>query len=240
MTEKQTNQRSPKTTIKFYKNSLRYLIAYCGEKQQQQQQQSQSNSDDSSLEKLVDCIRMLTIKYGKLVASILQDEYVSILNAVDFGSGNGNGNGNNNAASRLNETNKRKLLEMIHWLPKISRFLLSKLAILVLHDKLSVYNVNHVLEMIKERAAEASENTPTEQPCVVIDDSNYVMFLACLFNGYQSFELMNSDEQNDSGDYVRIDLARFQSQTKLMPVQENTFTFYFIYLSLFHFFLYNN
>ena len=110
----------------FYKRALKYLIQYPKE-------------STNNLAILINWIRKLTIKNHKSIANILQDQYINILNSINFENTN------------ISESNKKHVLELIFWLPKINRYLFSKLAILILNKNLSLFNSNHILGILKLR-----------------------------------------------------------------------------------------
>lgn len=54
-------------------------------------------------------------------------------------------------SKQVTEACKKKLLELIYWLPKINRFLFTKLSILILKKNLSIVNTNQILGILKTR-----------------------------------------------------------------------------------------
>ena len=50
------------------------------------------------------------------------------------------------------------------------------------------------------------------------DQSDYLMFLITLFNGYSSFDILNSSSDNKQKEYLIMDENKFQNQQKLLPV----------------------
>lgn len=115
------------------------------------------------IEIIVDWIRRLIIskeKNHKVVVNLLEDDYINILNSIDFES------------PHISESCKKKLLELINWLPNINRYLFTKLSILILNKKTSLFNTNLILDILKSRLDSNS-----------FDQSDYLMFLMNLFNG---------------------------------------------------------
>jgi hypothetical protein len=84
----------------------------------------------------------LIIRRGKshnILLNLLENEYINMINALDFES------------SEISDSCKKKLLELLFWLPRINRYLFSKLSILILCKKLSIFNANQILSILKMR-----------------------------------------------------------------------------------------
>jgi hypothetical protein len=129
--------------------------------------------------------------------SQLENEYINILNSVDF---------TTDAAAAADESSQKKILELIYWLPRVNRYLLTKLSILILNGKLSAFQTNQVVFILKERLDSDA-----------FDHSDYLMFLVTLFNGYSGFDVLNAGQLvgNVSYDQFIVDHTRFESQVKL-------------------------
>jgi len=169
--------------LSFYKKTFAYCISYAKEKK-------------PKLESLIDWLRRLVIKKEKsmqAVLTLLEAEYINMFNALDFES------------NEVSDSCKKKLLELIYWLPRINRYLFTKLSILILNKKCSVFNTNQILGILKSRL----ESEP-QQEC--IDQSDYLMFLTSLFNGYSGFDLVN---KNVGLEFYDLDCAKFQQHEKL-------------------------
>jgi hypothetical protein len=52
-------------------------------------------------------------------------------------------------SKEVTDSAKKKLLELLYWLPKINRYLFSKLSILILTKKISIINTNQILDILK-------------------------------------------------------------------------------------------
>lgn len=79
-------------------------------------------------------------------------------------------------SDEIKDSCKKKLLELLYWLPRINRYLFSKLSILILSKKLSIYNTNQILGILHMKL-ELKDSLNT------FDQSDYLMFLMSLFNG---------------------------------------------------------
>ncbi len=116
----------------------------------------------------------------------------------------------------MSEACKKKLLELVFWLPKVNRFLFTKLAILVLKKSLSAVNTNQVLGILKLRLDHAtSSNEPAFDHC------DYLMFLTCLFNGASGFDLMSTLPATPDSEFFSLDCARFRQHLALCKHLEN-------------------
>lgn len=118
----------------FYKKCFKYLIALAKE----------TKTDNNKLELLIDWIRRIIISQenkpnGAQVLAVLEDDYMNLLNGIDF------------EAKNVNDSVKKKVLELIYWLPKINRYLLSKLSILILNKNIDIVCVNQILNILKLR-----------------------------------------------------------------------------------------
>ena len=109
----------------------------------------------------------------------------------------------------MTESCKKKLLELIYWLPKINRFLFTKLSILILKKSLSIVNTNQILGILKTRL----DTKDAEPPFELMD---YLMFLTSLFNGSSGFDLMNSTSPAAlTKEFFSLDCAKFNKHVKL-------------------------
>ena len=126
------------------------------------------NERKDRLEALIDWIRRLMLakcKSDSFVLNVLEEEYINILNKtgnstiwkiteitwswleffhlnwiqLDFES------------EQLSESCKKKILQLVSWLPKINRYLFTKLSILITNKNLSISNTNQILEVLKNR-----------------------------------------------------------------------------------------
>ena len=134
----------------FYKKLFKFLMLYEKEKK-------------DKIETIIDWIRRLIIskeKTHKIVVNLLEVVYINILNSIDFES------------PHISESCKKKLLELINWLPKINRYLFTKLSILILNKKISLFSTSQILDILKSRL---------DTNC--FDQSDYLIFLMNLFNG---------------------------------------------------------
>ena len=50
---------------------------------------------------------------------------------------------------QISDSSKKRMLELLNWLPKINRYLFTKLAILILSKSLSIVNANKILSILK-------------------------------------------------------------------------------------------
>lgn len=168
----------------FYKKMLKFLASNLKEKKH------------DKIETIFDWIRNLSIRKQNCLNS-LQDEYINILNMTDF--------------KDLNESSIKKLIELVHWLPKVNRYLFTKLSFLVLGNNLSLFNVNQLLSILKVKNENGS-----------CDQSDYIMFILNLFNGYSSFELLHSTRDNQTGDFYMFENgAKFTRHVELCSELEN-------------------
>lgn len=170
--------------VAFFKKIFTYCIAY-------------EKENKEKLEALIDWIRKLIIRKEKLqtgILSILENEYINMLNNLDFES------------KEVPESCKKKLLELIYWLPRINRFLFTKLSILILKKNLSIVNTNQILSILKERLEKNDSS---------FDHSDYYMFLTSLFNGASGFDLMNNNTQIQRNESFTLDYVKFRQHAKL-------------------------
>jgi hypothetical protein len=189
-----TSNSYENTFIKFYKTIFKYCIAYEKEKK-------------PKLESMLNWIRKLIIKKEKsqcaaIVMGELEDEYVNILNSIDFES------------KQISEQAKRKLFELIFWLPKVSQYIFTKLAILILNKHFSSFIINHIFDIIKMKLDKCSTNRDES-----VNQSDYLIFLMTLFNGYTGFDLRNINRPSDyhqSNDFIIFDKTeKFKSHSKM-------------------------
>ena len=131
-------------------------------------------------------------KSNKNFLNVLQDEYVNILNSIDY--------------EKTNDSTIKMLLELIYWLPTINRFLFTKLSILIIHKKIDLFNVNQILGIIKTR---------TETQFEFCDQSDFLMFLMNIVNGYTSFDLLNNLTQNENN-FLVFDASKHQNHMILL------------------------
>lgn len=180
------------TFVKFYRKTYKYCIDYAKDKK-------------PKLDTLIDWIRRLVIAKGKTqehVLTILEDEYINLLNAIDFES------------PQISDSSRKRMLELLNWLPKINRYLFTKLAILILSKSLSVVNANKILSILKMKL---ENNAKTN----VFAEADYMMFLMQVLNGYSGFDLTNyAYVVNDSGRFY-IDTNKFKKHDLLCPFLED-------------------
>ncbi|CAF0981217.1 unnamed protein product [Brachionus calyciflorus] len=149
---------------------------------------------ERNAEALIDWIRNLSIRKTnskKSIQNLLEQEFINILNLCDF--------------KELNETNSKKLIELINCLPRINSYLITKLAFLVLSNTLSLFNLNQLLSILKEKLE--------MEHC---EPNDYFMFLLHLINGYSSFELIHGNSDYQTGEfYLFENKAKFNSHVNL-------------------------
>lgn len=167
--------------LNFFKKLFAFCILYAKNKR-------------DKLETMIDWIRKLIVKKEnrqKSILTLLENEYINMLNALDFES------------KEVTESCKKKLLELIYWLPSINRFLFTKLSILILKKNLSVINTNQILGILKTRLDRNDSS---------FVQSDYLMFLASLTNGSSGFDLMNNPPASE---FYTLDYAKFKHHEKL-------------------------
>ena len=138
----------------FYKKLLKYLVAYEKEKK-------------DKLEAIIDWLRKIIVskeKTHKFVLTLLETEYISILNSIckyikalnylmlfkiKLGIFCFSNNLKDVDSLKSSESCQKKILELIYWLPKVNRYLFTKLSILILNKKLSAFCINQVLGILK-------------------------------------------------------------------------------------------
>lgn len=113
----------------------------------------------------------------------------------------------------MSDSCKKKLLELIYWLPKLSQYLLTKLAILILTKNVSFFCKTQVIEIVKMRV----ENDESQS---AINHSDYVVFLMNLFNGYLSFDLLSLNDECE--ELLILDVAKFENHKKLCMYLESS------------------
>jgi len=178
----------------FYKKLFKYCITYEKEKKER-------------LEYLIDWFRKIIIRRGKsqkILLNLLENEFINMINALDFES------------KDVTDSCKKKLLELLFWLPKINRYLFSKLSILILNKKLSIFNTNQILEILKTRL----ETSGTDFP---FDQSDYLMFMMSLFNGSSGFDLTNNSLALNGENFI-IDTPKFKKHKILCKHLEEFFS----------------
>lgn len=170
----------------FFRKAISFCILYGKEKKEK-------------LEIVIDWIRKLIIKKGNsqnIILSVLEDQYVDILNAFDFES------------KDVAESCKKKILELIYWVPKINRFLFTKLSILILKKNLSIWNSSQIMGILKMRF---------DMNDASFDQSDYLMFIITLFNGSSAFDLMNPEH---SDEFYTLDCIKFERHKRLCQYLE--------------------
>lgn len=168
-----------KNLINFFTKSINYLVWNLNDKKQ-----------NEKIELVINSIRkLLTIKQTEIRA-YFQNEYISLLNfAID---------------DSLSDSTKKKLIELISYLPKITNFILQKLSIFIINQKFSIEIVTQILTILQISYKYES-----------ICDSDYFTFILTLYNGYTGFDLTTKVPQNLK---FYCDSHKFNFQVKLLPV----------------------